>query len=147
MNDCAKVKRLLSRYVDKEISPADSGRVKEHLVRCAGCRRELSEYSRIKQLVSAQERKELPPDYLVSRLREKIAGQPDSPSDVFWSGLGNLARRFIPVPAAVAVVSIVLMIAGPWPQTGNVSFSDNLLNDVPVTTETALGVILGFSDY
>ena len=72
MRECARIKRMLSRYLDEETNGADKAAIEKHLAGCLSCREELSGLVDIKGLVSGMERKILPQNYLVSRVYEKI---------------------------------------------------------------------------
>jgi predicted anti-sigma-YlaC factor YlaD len=144
MKECIKVKGLLSRYLDKETSSADTALVKEHLDICPLCKKELLELSRVKEIILGKEKKALPRDYLVCRLREEIAEKQGSESRPKLADIGTLSRRFIPVPAATLVLSAALLFTTSTGQkVSEASLEDNMLKGVPVTTEVALGLILG----
>ncbi len=144
MKECRKVKRLLSRYLDKETGNADSALIRAHLDNCSFCRKELLGLSRVKELISGKERKVLPQDYLVYRLREEIAGQQHAEEKLSWiAGMGNFSRRLIPVPVAVIVLSIVFLISISKQQVSEYSLEEHILSGTQTTTETALGLILG----
>ena len=94
MKECRKVKRLLSRYLDKETSTAESAMVAAHLDSCLVCQKELLELTRVKELILGKERKSLPEDYLVYRLREKIASQERPARKFSWlAGMGDISRK------------------------------------------------------
>jgi predicted anti-sigma-YlaC factor YlaD len=144
MRECKQVKKLLSRYLDKETNGGESAFVKEHLTRCRVCNEEYLGLLQVKQLMLEKERKSLPADYLVSHLREDIAGQryaKEKPSWIF--GMGNLSRRLIPVPAAVIVLSLVFLIFNSGQQVSEYSLEEHILTGSQTTTETAVRLILG----
>jgi predicted anti-sigma-YlaC factor YlaD len=144
MKECAKVQRLLSRYLDKETGNTDTALVKAHLDTCSLCNKELLELSRLKKLISEKERKILPQDYLVCRLREEIAGEQHAEKRLSWLvDMGSLSRRLIPIPIAAIVLSIMLMIICPKQSVSKYSLEDNILSGTQTTTETAVRVILG----
>lgn len=147
MKECIKVKRLLSRYLDKETGEAETTLVATHLNSCPLCKKELLELSRVKELVSGKERMTLPESYLVCRLREEIAREQRTRKRLFLGNIGNLSRRLIPIPVATIVLSIVfLFLISTGQKVSESSLEDNLLSGTPVTTEAALGVILGVQD-
>ena len=147
MKDCNKVKRLLSSYLDKEISPNDNFFIEEHLKVCSGCRKELQELLKVKELILGSERKNLPDDYLVYRLRERIKSEDERRKKVTLSGMGNLSRKLIPVPAATILISVIfLFLVSQNSQLNEFSLEDNMLSGAPVTKEAALGLILGVWD-
>ena len=148
MKECIKVKRLLSQYLDKETSSIDTTLIEAHLDNCSFCKKELLEISRLKELILGKERKTLPQDYLVYRLRGKIASEQCVARQGFsWlAGMGNLSRRFIPIPVTAIVLSLVFLIFSPREQTIKYSLEDHILNGGQTTTENALGLIMGVQD-
>lgn len=144
MKECKKVKKLLSLYVDDELNNAQSEFVKGHLAHCVLCSREYSEFAAVKQAVSEKQRKSLPEDYMIWRLREKIAQQHYVNEKPSWlAGMGNLSRKFIPIPATVIVFALVLMVLSYAWQATDYSLDEQLLSGSLTTTETATRVILG----
>lgn len=144
MKECERVKKLLSRYLDKEISGIDAAFVKKHLDICQICNKDYWGLFKVKQLMLEKERKSLPEDHLVSRLKEKILNQQHAEESMSWlTGLGNLSRRLIPVPVAAIVLSIIFLIATSNQQIATYSLDEHILSGSQTTTETALGLILG----
>lgn len=145
MNDCRRIQRLLSRYLDNEIGDFDAALVEEHLKSCRRCKNDLAELSRIKNILTETERKILPPDYLVQRLWEITAGERKKRFSL--AGIGKLSRRLIPVPLFGIVLSaILLFLVSVRPDPGGYLLEDSILSGTPVTTEAALGLILGVVD-
>ena len=143
MKECSKVKRLLSRYLDKEIGGVDTALVEAHMESCFLCRQELSELSRVKGIILGKERKALPQDYLVCRLRREIAGQCSCQESSLVSGMAGLCRRLIPIPAVAIVFSIVFLVLCSRPQKTEYSLEDTILSGTPMTTQAALALLLG----
>lgn len=143
MKECLKVKRLLSSYIDKELGYADDLRIKRHLDKCPLCRQELSELLSLKEDFLKQPRKHLPPDYLICRLRDKIAEESKAEEKFSLVELGSLSRKLIPVPVGVIVLSAVLLIYSFRQPESSYSIEDSLFNASPATTETALELMLG----
>jgi len=147
MKNCRKIKRLLSRYLDKETDNAETALVDAHLDKCSFCKKELLELSRVKQLILGKERKVLPQDFLVYRLREEIASRQYAEERPSWvSGMGNLSRRLIPVPATVIVLSLMFLILSSRQELSGYSLEEHILSGTQTTTETAAGLILGAQD-
>lgn len=143
MKECAKVRRILSRYLDKETGDADTIMIEAHLAGCSLCRKELSELSRAKRFVSKIERKILPEDYLVSRLRDAIARARYAEKRFSLAGMGNFARRLIPVPVAAIIISLVFLVLTSTQSVTKYSLEDYMFSGSATTTETALELILG----
>jgi len=144
MKECGRVKKLLSCYLDKEISDIDAVFVKKHLGICHICNEDYLELFKVKQLMLDKERKTLPEDYLVFRLKEKIVSQQHAEESLSWlAGLGNLSRRLIPVPVAAILLSIMFLVAASKQQMITYSLDEHILSGSQTTRETALGLILG----
>jgi predicted anti-sigma-YlaC factor YlaD len=145
MKECVKIKRLLSRYLDKEAGAGDTALIKAHLEHCSICRQELNELSGIKEFISNKEPKTFPPDYLVCRLREDIAREQGAfdPRLSWLTVVGNLSRRLIPVPVSAVLISLLFLILVSSQPTSGYSIEEHMLSGAQTTTSTALGVILG----
>jgi anti-sigma factor RsiW len=145
MMKCAGVKKMLCRYVDNELGRADSEEVKAHLEACAACREEAAGLLRVKRVISAKERKSLPQDYLVCRLRREIAAQEEPLGErvSVLAGIGGFARRVIPVPVAAIALSLVFLLLTSRQQAGEYSLDEHLFSGSKTTTETALALMLG----
>jgi len=144
MKECGRAKKLLSNYLDKEISGIDADFVKNHLDICHICNKDYAGLLNVKQLMLGKERRTLPEDYLVSRLKEKIASQQHAEENMSWlTGLGNLSRQLIPVPVAAIALSVIFLIATSKQQISIYSLDEHILSGSQTTTETALGLILG----
>lgn len=148
MRDCGRVMRLLSGYLDGESSASDRLRVEKHLQECPACRRELSFLSRAKESVSGGARKSLPPDYMVSRLKEEIRKRERAfGRELSWlSGMGSLSRRLIPVPVTAVLLSLIFLFSVLPGQGEDNLLEDRLLKGGQVTVSTALGLVLGVQE-
>jgi anti-sigma factor RsiW len=110
MLNCKNVKKLLSRYIDAETDEATALELKAHFEGCPSCARELSELNALKIALVKKERKSLPEDYLIYRLRERLRSE-ETVSPRWLLDMGNLSRRLIPVPVAVIALSLVFLSA------------------------------------
>ncbi|MBI5050212.1 MAG: zf-HC2 domain-containing protein [Nitrospirae bacterium] len=144
MKECERVKKLLSRYLDEEITGIDAAFVKQHLDICNICNKEYLEFLKVKQLMLKKERKSLPEDYLISLLKEKITSRQYAEENISWlTGLSNLSRRLIPIPIAAIVLSVVFLIVVSGQKITAYSLDEHILSGSQTTTGMALGVILG----
>lgn len=145
MRECDKVMKLLSRYVDKETGEADTAFVKKHIYNCDICNEEYLDLFKLKQLMLEKERKSLPADYLVSRLKQEVAdSQYSEEKPSLWIvGMGNLSRRLIPIPAVGIVLSLVFLILSSKQQVNKYSLDEHILSGEATTTETVVNLILG----
>ena len=143
MKECAKVNKLLSRYLDKETGDADTIMVEAHLSSCSLCKKEFEALIKAKELVAATQRKALPRDYMVSRLREKITIGRHTIGDLILAHMGRLARRLIPVPVAAIALSVAFLIFMSAQSASKHSLEDYMFSGTPATTEAALELILG----
>ena len=106
---CAEVKRLLGRYVDKEI--ADKKiilLIEEHLNKCYHCKTELESLISARELLLSKQRLRLDDDFLI-RIKDKLL--PDTLNiKLRWIlEAGSLAKRLIPVPVGIIILTIILM--------------------------------------
>lgn len=144
MKECRRVKRLLSCYLDNEINSSDAALVKEHLDSCFLCRNELSELAKVTKIIYAKERKTLPEDYLVCRLREAVRSNQYAQRAFSWlSAMGNFSRQLIPVPVTVMALAVALLLLTPGQYISAPSLEDNMLSGTKITIDNALGLILG----
>lgn len=143
MKECREAKKLLSRYLDKEANDREAAFVKEHLNSCHLCNKEYLGLVQVKQLLLEKERRSLPLDYLVCRLREEIADRRYAEERFSLAGIGSLSRRLIPVPVTVIVLSLVFMIFSLKQQVSEYSLEEHILSGAQMTTEIAARVILG----
>lgn len=145
MRECKRVRRLLSSYIDQETSRPDTVLVEAHLGNCPVCQRDLGGFIRLKKLLFERERKSFPPDYLILNLRREVAG--NGCLDGQWllglTSMANLSRRLIPIPAVVIALSFVFLISNFGEQADKYSLEDKILKGMPMTTESALELILG----
>ncbi|MDI6758601.1 MAG: zf-HC2 domain-containing protein, partial [Candidatus Omnitrophota bacterium] len=70
MKECAKIKRLLNKYIDKELDKQELLRVQGHVKECILCKEELDKLYLLKGLIENIERKVLPEEYLIYRIKD-----------------------------------------------------------------------------
>lgn len=137
---CANVQRLISCYLDGEIGHIDYFTIKLHIKNCPCCSKEFLELHKVKELISKKNRKAIQ-DFSVERLYEAILNRKQT---VSWLvGMGDLAFKFIPVPALVVVLLIGFLFLGSSTQAVNSGLAADLLSGQPATIHTALGLVLG----
>ena len=108
---CSKVKRLLNRYIDKEIE--DRGliaQVEEHLNMCAHCQAQLKTLASVKGLIAQKEKITAQGDFL-ARLKEKLEPGAQIIRLRWLPQAGELARRLIPVPVVTMAIMFVLLLS------------------------------------
>lgn len=143
MKECLRVVKSLSRYLDKETDSCESSLITAHLAGCPACSEELARLSLIKSGISKLTRKSLPQDYLVSRLSDKLQGERMARERFSLSGIGVLARRFIPVPVTIIALSIMLFVLNTGQLANKISFDEHILSGNAATHETVLGLMFG----
>jgi anti-sigma factor RsiW len=57
---CSKYERLLSAFLDRELTSEETAMVKRHVIECASCARLLDEFERIKEALEQLEPAEEP---------------------------------------------------------------------------------------
>jgi len=103
-----KYLKLLSRYVDNELSLDDKALMEKHLVDCPVCIRELEIMNTLKQNIP-HKKIESNPEFFWQQLKSRIAQEEKErlPQAVF--DFGNWAKRLIPVPVAIGIIAIILL--------------------------------------
>ena len=142
MNACVRVRKLLSRYIDREAGDTDAAFVEAHVAGCFSCKKELRELSCVRELLLKKERKALPEGELARRLLMQILCQKSGRDDFSLVGMGYFARRLIFLPAVAIALSVVFLILGPQ-QTGRYSLEEHIFSGTRTKTAMALGLILG----
>ncbi len=155
MRECAKIKRLLNRYIDKELDRQGSSRIEGHIKECASCKEELDKLYIVKGLIENRQRKSLPEDYLIYRIRERIrVSLQEGPKLQWLFDMGSLSKKLIPVPAlAFALLALVFSFTLKGYRTGDLlgnylSHDDltqreiNLLGDSGPSLESIAQLIL-----
>ncbi len=140
MNGCAGIKRMLSRFVDGEATEKEKGLLESHLAACPECAKELALVSKAKNMIAARERKLLPEDFLIGRLRAMLAEEAAGKERFSLPALGNFSRRLIPVPVAAIAFSILLFVLT---SGANPSLEDKIIEGGLVSSDTAAALILG----
>ncbi len=140
MIKCSKVKKILSAYLDQELSQALSDRVKKHLANCLTCRQEHKQLSQIKQLFKEKKTLKADEEGLVSHLEEKMLNLGSQDFEVI--GLGSLAYRFIPVPAVLAVLFFIFTFFSYFNSFEGYSLEEKVLSGEIITAETVARLIL-----
>jgi predicted anti-sigma-YlaC factor YlaD len=74
---CDEFKPLLSGYLDKELTPEESIRLKEHLSTCSACRSELHQFEELMKVTGSM----------------KPVQVPDRFWDIYWHGIYNRLER------------------------------------------------------
>jgi hypothetical protein len=97
---CVKYEKLIDQYLSGDLSPADRGRLENHLDHCDSCRELVARFQSLDTMLDqAAEWKMDPPSWLAQRV---MANLPDKPASVYWSW------RFLhPYLAAVSLVLAV----------------------------------------
>jgi len=143
MKECKDVKRMLSRYLDKETLDSDTAMIEAHLDNCLICKEELLALMNDRNLMAGIKRKPLPRDYLVLRLRERIADERRILERFSLAGMGEFARKLIPVPVVALIASIAFLVLTSMEPVNKYSLDDHIFNGSAATAETALELILG----
>ncbi len=74
MKECKDIKKLLETYLDGELSSEENARLKQHLLGCPFCRRDLEDARRIREALSQIPQDKAPDDFLDHlhrRMKEK----------------------------------------------------------------------------
>jgi len=142
MNACARVRKLLSRYIDREAGDADTAFIEAHVAVCFSCKKELRELSCVRELLLRKERRTLPEGELARRLLREVLRQRSGQEGFSPGGMGYFARRLIFLPAIGIALSAAFLILVPR-QTNRYSWEEHILSGTPTTTAMTLGLLLG----
>ncbi|MFB3920020.1 hypothetical protein BU251_07655 [Candidatus Velamenicoccus archaeovorus] len=142
MNACARTRRLLSRYIDKEAAKRDAAFIETHVAGCFSCRKELRELSCVREVLLKKERRTLPEGELARRLLREVLRRRSGQEDSSPGGMGYFARRLIFLPAIGIALSAAFLILVPQ-QTNRYSWEEHILSGAPTTTAMTLGLLLG----
>jgi hypothetical protein len=108
---CAEYKRLLSPYLDGQVSGAEMFALQSHMKECASCAREYAEVQRTLQLIVALNKAKAPAD-LALRLRLAISRESAQARRRRFEGamvrLSNAIHAFM-VPATAGALTAVLI--------------------------------------
>jgi hypothetical protein len=108
---CAEYKRLLSPYLDGQVSGAEMFALQNHMKECASCAREYAEVQRTMQLIVALNKAKAPAD-LPLRLRLAISRESAQARRRRFEGamvrLSNAIHAFM-VPATAGALTAVLI--------------------------------------
>ena len=107
---CKEMRKVLSRYLDRELSSAERASVEEHLAQCAECRTEHATQQSLWNLLGRAEPIR-PPDLMAAveaRLSERHG---------WGSFLAGLRLRSVGFAAATAALVLLFAWAGVWAGT------------------------------
>lgn len=108
---CSKARRLLMRFVDKELENKKLAiLIEEHLNLCADCKLELNSLISTKELIAQRERLAVSEDFL-DRVKGRLGPQPQIIRVSWLPEAGDLARRLIPVPIVTAMLMFALIFS------------------------------------
>lgn len=97
-DDCRDIDKLLSAYVDGELSRAEARCVVSHLASCHSCRGEAADLERVKRILT-EESKPGMPEWLAARIQERGLSRPPA---------GKPFRRFWAVGAGIALAALAV---------------------------------------
>ncbi len=106
---CYKIKRLLNRFVDNELSDEVSlNTIKEHLQDCPGCKKELDYLQMVKGLMSKKEKIAAGEDFL-AKLKEKLKPEPQIIKLRWVTDMGILSKKLIPASLVIMIFMMTLV--------------------------------------
>ncbi len=102
----ARASRLLSAYIDEELSPDEMAAIGGHLADCPGCRAEIQELRATKRLLGSLGRPEMPPGFAADTW-SRVAPQA-RPRLLWWP-----VRLPHPATAIAVLVLVLAMVTAP----------------------------------
>lgn len=109
--NCWRIKKLLSAYVDDELSSAEKAQVTQHLDACPACRGELAQYRLLKDALGGMQQPL--PDGFTARVMShtRLIGRQREPGETrSWSRSGSW--RYALASLGVAGVTLVALLLG-----------------------------------
>ncbi len=136
---CDKIKRFLSRYIDKELVDKKlKALIEKHLDICPHCQAEFNALVKVKGLIAEKGRITVGGEFLVG-LKNRL--EPEAPViRLRWlPEAGDLARRLIPVPVVIMILMLSLVFTrlnGAFSPVDEYIFSD--------LTNEEMGILSGY---
>ncbi|MBN2245050.1 MAG: zf-HC2 domain-containing protein [Candidatus Aminicenantes bacterium] len=115
---CSKVKKLISDYIDSELTNKQTEALERHLKECPGCRQTLEDFRKIAER-SGKLKEMSPPEWSWMRIKARIGPQSHSTQIKLrnrWDWLQTPAFRLTAALLLVAVVTGFVMIGLRSPQ-------------------------------
>lgn len=113
---CTEVEKMLSAYVNEELSPSDSQMVERHLEDCPGCSEKLADYVRVRQRMETLREGITLPD-----TRELIISRIKSAS--YYPKKQNIWKRRVLILAPISIILIAILAVllwNPWGGSENI---------------------------
>ncbi|OGF49206.1 MAG: hypothetical protein A2231_07570 [Candidatus Firestonebacteria bacterium RIFOXYA2_FULL_40_8] len=130
---CYSVKRLLNRYVDKEIDETTKKFMEEHLKVCALCKKELEALLLMKHVISKKEKLEIDKNFISLLEKRLMEEKPDNETH-YLTEMNYLAQRTAPVLLTLAVLVMIIIFAFYNDSQVMKDYMDNVFisKDIPV---------------
>ncbi|RME02639.1 MAG: hypothetical protein D6812_06030 [Deltaproteobacteria bacterium] len=110
---CDRVEKLLSPYIDRELTLEEMPRMTEHLRQCASCKTQYEVLLTLRALISSEKRFEAPPDFERVLWRKIEARQPGF-FGRFWDDLLRIWERNHLAPAFAALPLVASLFLVLW---------------------------------
>ncbi len=118
---CSKAKKMISDYIDNELTSQQTEVLERHLKECSECRKTLEDFRKIAER-SGKLKEMSPPEWSWMRIKARIGSQSKSAQlklQSRWGWLRAPAFRLTAAVLFVAVVAGVVMINLRPPRNGN----------------------------
>lgn len=130
---CSQIRKMISPYVDDELSPQDKRTFTAHIQECAACKKELEDIQSIHELFASAEKYSAPSEF-ATRVMANLEETEETAYSRLWRFL--TAKPFFLGTVEVAFALIVVMIG---------AISGNLLVKDRITPQRSLTVQESFS--
>jgi anti-sigma factor RsiW len=104
---CRRMKKMISPYIDDELTPHEKKNFLEHIGKCPGCSRELEEARSVHLMFTKAERSPTPYGFAERVIAEAV--RKDAPRKSFWGRIPF--RPFLPGLAEV-IFALAVMVFG-----------------------------------
>jgi len=127
--------RMLSAFVDNELSQVESEQVRQHVSGCPGCQHRLQELASIRARIREAATVSLPDNFVYSVQRSVRRDQQES---IVWLGTEQFARNVV---VALCVLVFAVVVFGSMLTPQQAIGVDRYLSGEP--TDSAAHVVLG----
>lgn len=101
--------RLISRYIDNELSANEKDFLTGHILICQDCKRQLQQFSFLKQNIALEKSRENP-EFFWQMLKKRITKEeePQLRAEKFVLDFGIWSKRLIPVPILAIILATII---------------------------------------
>jgi anti-sigma factor RsiW len=133
---CSRIRKMISPYVDDELSPEDKRTFTAHIQECAACKNELEDIQSVHELFASAENYSAPSGF-ATRVMANLEETEETAYSRFWRFL--TVRFFFFCTIEVTFALIVVMLGA---ISGNVLVRDRITPQRPLTVQESFSLDL-----